>query len=298
MASHLLVPLDGSHLAEAALPVAETLARLLPARITLLHILEENPAELIHGEKHLTGADEAGDYLAELRQHILPEDLDVALHVHTIAASDVAEGIVAHKAELHPDLIVMCTHGPGGLSRMMRGSLAQQVVGMGETPLLLVRPEFLAKGEAYRLQQIFVPLDGRTEHEGGLALALTLAGVSHSRLHLLSIVPNILSLAGKHATLSRFLPGTTLNLRDIAASQLKDYLEIQLDRAREAGITATAEVCHGRISEQIVAVANDRRADLIVLATHGKAGVKAFWDNSVAVDVQTRTVKPLLLVPV
>jgi nucleotide-binding universal stress UspA family protein len=80
--------------------------------------------------------------------------------------------------------------------------------------------------------------------------------------------------------------------------QRPDYLEIQLDRAREAGITATAEVCHGRISEQIVTVANDRRADLIVLATHGKAGVKAFWDNSVAVDVQTRTVKPLLLVPV
>lgn len=298
MSFHLLVPLDGSNLAEAVLPVAETLARLLPARITLLHLLEENPVELIHGEKHLTGADEASDYLAELRRQVLPADLDVALHVHTAMVDDVAEGIVAHKAELHPDLIIMCTHGPGGLSRMMYGSLAQQVVGMGETPLLLVRPGFLPKGESYQLQQILVPLDGRTEHEGGLTLALMLAGVSRSRLHLLSVVPNILSLAGKHATLSRFLPGTTFTLRDIAAAQLKDYLEIQLGRAREAGITVTAEVCYGRIPDQIVEAANIQKTDLIVLATHGKAGTNAFWDNSVAIDVQARTVKPLLLVPV
>jgi len=298
MPTHLLVPLDGSNLAEAALPVAETLARLLPARITLLHLLEKSPADLIHGERHLTGADEASDYLAELRRKTLPVDLDVVLHVHSTTVNDVAAGIVAHQAELHPDLIVMCTHGPGSLSRMMRGSLAQQVVGLGDTPLLLVRPESLRRGEIYRLQQILVSLDGRVEHEGGLSLALKLAVASRCRLHLLSIVPTIHTLAGKHATLSRFLPRTTFKLNDIAAAQLTGYLEIHLSHALKAGVAATAEVCHGKIPERIVGVANDRNTDLIVLATHGKAGTEAFWDNSVATGVQTRTAKPLLLVPV
>jgi nucleotide-binding universal stress UspA family protein len=297
MPSHLLIPLDGSSLAEAALPVAETLARCLPARMTLLHLLEANPAESIHGDKHLTDPDEANAYLAELRRTKLPADLDVALHVHDSRISDVAAGIVAHQAELHPDLIVMCTHGPAGLDRIMRGSLAQQVVGLGETPLLLVRPELLPRGEPYRLGQILVALDGRPEHEGGLTWALLLARASSCQLHLLSVIPNVLSLAGKQATISRFLPGTIFKLRDIAANQLRDYLKIHLGHVRETGIFATAEVCDGKIPERIVTAANDQNADLIVMATHGKAGTQAFWDNSVAVDVQSRTVRPLLLVP-
>jgi nucleotide-binding universal stress UspA family protein len=298
MLSHLLVPLDGSSLAEAALPVAEALSRLLPARMTLLHLLEEHPSGTIHGERHLTGAAEASEYLAGLRREKLPTALDVTLHVHEATISDVAAGIVAHQDELHPDLIVMCTHGPTGITRMMQGSLAQQVVGLGETPLLLVRPEFLPHGEVYRLRQILVALDGRAEHEGGLKLAMALAGPSLCQLHLLSIVSDIRSLAGEEATLSRFLPGTVSKMGDIAAAQLKDYLESRLSEVHAAEIAATAEVCQGKIPEQIVAVADDRNADLIVMATHGKAGTKAFWDNSVAVAVQARTARPLLLVPV
>jgi nucleotide-binding universal stress UspA family protein len=298
MLKHLLVPLDGSTLAEAALPVAETLARLFSARITLLNLLEAQPEEFVHGERHLTEAGEATRYLEKLRQQALPEELTVDLHVHTTAVSDVARGIVAHQAELSPDLIVMCTHGPGNLNRLLRGSLAQRVVGLSEIPLLLVRPEFIPRGEAFRLQRILVPLDGREEHEGGLGLARSLAAASRSELHLLSIVPDILSMAGTHATLSRFLPGTTINLRAIAAAQLQDYLEHHLAQTRVAGIDATAEVRQGKIPELIVAAANEQGSDLIVMATHGKAGTKAFWDNSVAVGVQTRTMKPLLLVPV
>jgi nucleotide-binding universal stress UspA family protein len=64
MFKRLLVPLDGSHLAEAALPAAAFLALKLNAVLTLVHIVERNAPEEIHGDRHLTNADEANAYLA------------------------------------------------------------------------------------------------------------------------------------------------------------------------------------------------------------------------------------------
>src|SRR5919202_2263342 len=60
---HLLVPLDGSRLAEAALPAATMLAERLGARVTLLHVMERHAPATVHGERHLTRAGEAEAYL-------------------------------------------------------------------------------------------------------------------------------------------------------------------------------------------------------------------------------------------
>ncbi|MEZ4620068.1 MAG: universal stress protein [Caldilineaceae bacterium] len=63
MIQHILVPLDGSRLAEAALPVAMGLAAQLRTRVTLLHIIEQNAPASVHGEPHLTTAAAAHTYL-------------------------------------------------------------------------------------------------------------------------------------------------------------------------------------------------------------------------------------------
>lgn len=298
MIQHLLVPLDGSHLAEAALPAASVLARAVNARITLLHLLERDAPASVHGEPHLTGAHEAEIYLQTLRRESLPADLQVACHVHAPAVADVAGGIAAHLRELHPDLIVMCTHGPTGLGRLLRGSLAQQVVAHGSTPLLLVRAEAVAAGKPLALRHLLVPLDGMPEHEGGLVLATELAEAGKGRLHLLSVVPSTLALAGRDATLSRFMPGSTQALQEMAAASLEDYLKKQQVRLEGRGIETTIEVCTGKTAELVVQKAEAVDADLIVLATHGKIGTRAFWANSAAVRVQAETHHPLLLVPV
>ncbi len=70
MFKHLLVPLDGSTLAELALPAAAYLAHLLPARVTLLHLVERHPPSEVHHDRHLTNATEASEYLAEIRQRV------------------------------------------------------------------------------------------------------------------------------------------------------------------------------------------------------------------------------------
>jgi nucleotide-binding universal stress UspA family protein len=298
MIQHLLVPLDGSTLAESALPVARGLARSLGARITLMHVIERDAEESVHGERHLTAAGEATAYLDELQRRLAADGLAVDCHVHAAAVADVAAGIAAHQSELHPDLIVMCTHGPAGLARRMRGSLAQQVVALGETPLLLVRPDAMAASGGFSLERLLVPIDGRPEHAAGFELALKLAAAAGARLQLLGIVPSLPSLAGTQATLSRFSPAASQKLQELTCRGLQDYLDAALAAADFRGVAADAEIRPGKIPVVIAETADQSGADLIVMATHGKAGSKAFWANSVAGSVQARTHLPLLLVPV
>jgi nucleotide-binding universal stress UspA family protein len=296
MFKHILVPLDGSRLAEAALPVAGYLARLSRGRVTLMHVVEKDAPEAVHGEHHLREAGEARDYLAGVRSRFADAGVSWELHVHAPAAADVAGGIAAHGGELQPDLIVMCTHGPGRLERLLRGSLAQQVVALGGTPLLLVRPEAAAAG-AFTVHRILLPLDGTSRHEGGLPIALELAAACQARLKLLGVVPSGATLAGPEASVARFLPGTTRTMQELAAANLGEYLSGVRERADGKGIAISVELRRGDVAEAIAQAAADDGAQLIVLGTHGKSGTKAFWANSVAARVQGRTDRALLLVP-
>jgi nucleotide-binding universal stress UspA family protein len=298
MIKHILVALDGTSLAEAALTEAKVLARLLDAQVTLLHVIEPEPAPMVHGERHLTEPAEAEEYLAQIAEQFAAEDIPCQVHVHSDAVVQVAGGIVAHEDELQPDLIIMCTHGPGKLERLLRGSLAQQVVALGQTPLLLTNPGNREAGKDFQLRQILVALDGDAKHENGYVLACSIAAASKARLRLLSVVPEYSSLAGRRASLSRYLPGASWFLQRVTLENLKGYLGRLLNRAEEQGLEVIGEVKYGKIAKTICAVAEFTEADLIVLATHGKAGAEAFWANSIAAQVQGQTQRPLLLVPV
>lgn len=298
MIEHILVALDGTSLAEAALPHTRLLAKLLGARVTLLHVLEPVPPPLVHGERHLTKPAEAEEYLAAIAQQLTTAGIPCAVHVHSEDVTRVAGGIVAHEEELKPDLIIMCTHGPGKLERLLRGSLAQQVVALGQTPLLLTNPGYLAPEQPVLLRRILVALDGDERHEGGYALACSLAAASQARLHLLSVVPELSSLAGRRASQLRYLPGASWFLQRMNLEKLRIYLGRLLAKAEQQGIEVAGEIKYGKVPRTICSMAEDTDADLIVLATHGKAGAQAFWANSTAAQVQGQTVRPLLLVPV
>jgi len=298
MIKHLLVPLDGTSLAEAALPVTRYLARKLEARVTLLHVIEPDSRPLVHGEPHLTDQAEAERYLQRLVASLQTEGVTCDSHVHGETVPKIAGGIVEHEQELNPDLVVMCTHGPETLDRRLRGSLAQQVVARGRTPLLLVRPGTPAATEPFALGRLLVPLDGDPHHEQGFEVACELARASGARLQLLSAVPRFTSLAGQRASLARYLPGATWVLQGVTVENLRGYLGGMLERAARVGITAEAEVRPGKPGQLITKVAETSGSELIVLATHGKAGTQAFWANSVAALVQARSTRALLLVPV
>ena len=298
MFKHILVPLDGSNLAESVLPAADYLGRVLGAKITLIHIVERDASPSVHGERHLTSVEEAEPYLEDIARRSFSSEVSVEIHVHKAATSDVARGIVEHQHELTPDLIVMCTHGRSDVRDLLFGRIAQQVVASGRTPVMLMRPEGKAYKKTFSCRTLLAPTDGAPGHEPGLNVAFGLARATNSRLHLLSAVRTMATLAGRHATTGRFMPGTTQAVLELAQNELEAYLQRQISLFQAQGVSVSAEVRRGDPALVIVDTAAACEADIIVLASHGKAGMEAFWAHSVAARVLAKARRPLLLVPV
>ena len=300
MFKHLLVPLDGSRLAEAALPVAAYLAQKLDAAVTLLHVIEHDAPEEIHHERHLTDPAAACAYLDEVAQRAFPPGVRVQSHTHDTAVDDLARSLVEHTTELAtPDLIVMCQHGPSGLSDWLFGHLGDKVIALGQTPVLLVRPPESPDSPATTFSHVFVPLDGSPEHEQALPAAIQLAQACSSAVHVAMVIHTLGTLPGEKAAAGRLLPGTMAAVLEMAEENAEAYLRSVIGRLHEAGlISVTAEVARGDPAPTIVSIAQRARADLVVLGTHGKVGTAAFWAGSVAPRVSDRTKIPLLLVPI
>jgi len=294
MFKHILVPLDGSAPAEAALPAAACLAARCGARVTLLHIIERDAPATIHGARHLHHREEAAIYLDEIRHRAFPSVATVACHVHEAAMADVAGGIVEHEGELAPDLVVMCAHGRRALLEKIFGRIAQQVVGLGRVPVLLIRPP-VGSAATFDCRTILVPEDGQPEHEIGLQVAIDLARATGAKLELLFVVPTAATLSGSDAVSSQLLPSATRVMLELAEQGAHEHLQRHL--AMLSGVPAQASVLRGDPAHEVVGAAEQLAADLIVLATHGKAGSEAFWSGSVAAKIIRDCPRPLLLVP-
>jgi nucleotide-binding universal stress UspA family protein len=295
--NHILVPLDGSKLAEAAVPIAASLAQALNAPVTLLHLIEQDAPQEIHKEHHITQPDEASAYLQQVARSGFPTGVKVDWHVHTTAIKDVANSIVEHAiTEFQPDLIVMCTHGSGGVRDMLYGSIAQQVVAQGMTPLLLIKP----KPDTlitFKPERILVPLDSGPIHDASLPAARELASAYKSTVHLLTVIPTFRTVAGEAAAASSMLPSTTSALLDINVENAVEDLQEHLNELKQAKLQVTAEVARGDPATEVVHISEKLNINLIVLTTHRKAGAAAFWARSVAPNIARRTLIPLLLIP-
>jgi nucleotide-binding universal stress UspA family protein len=298
MFKHILLPLDGSALAESVLPAAEYLARVFGAKITLVHIIEKDGQAVVHGERHLTQPAEAEAYLAQIRQRAFAPETAVSLHIHESAMQDVAQGIVEHQDELAPDLIVMCSHGRGGFRDLVFGSIAQQVITSGRVPVLLVRPQAADGQKSFECRSILAPTDGRPHHEAGLLTAAFLAQATHARLNLIAVAPTLETLAGRQAATGRFMPGATRTMLEIVEDELRSYLGGMAERFQVEGVVVSALVGRGDPAALIARNAETTHADIIVFATHGKAGTKAFWAHSIGAKVLAQTARPVLMVPI
>ena len=192
-------------MAEASLSAAVSLARTFGAVVTLFHVIERDAPQEVHGQRHLTNPEEAERYLDEVAVRAFPADISVKRHVHGSEVDDVARSIVGHVEELSPDLIVMCTHGRGGLRGFMFGRIAQQVVGLDRTPVLLVPPATTEIPPQFSCNRILVTLDGNPDHEEGLRLASSLAKLCGAELCLIMAVQTVSTLSGEQAAAAKNL---------------------------------------------------------------------------------------------
>jgi len=298
MFKHILVPMDGSKLAEAALPAARFMAEKLRARVTLFHVVEKDAPSQVHGQKHLTGFEEARRYLLEVRKRWFGDVEDVECHVHETETDLVSESSISHAAELGHDLVVMCSHGKGKALHLLLGSIAQKVIAGVTLPVLITHPDELGEPPAFACRQILVPLDPDPEHEKALPVVKSVARLCSSDLHIATVIPTYDSLPPEEKISARTLPSTASRMLELACRDATEHLDLLVEALRNEGIQAYAHVLRGNPAETIAQAASDARIDLIVLATHGKTGMAAFWTGSVAHGICSRTRCPLLLVPI
>ena len=285
-------------MAEAALPAAAFLAEKLDARVTLMHVIERNAPKEVHGQRHLHSAPEAAAYLKDLARRHFSSRIPVNCHVHTTKVDNVAASIVAHGDELSHDLVVMCSHGKGAALHLFLGSIAQRVISLDSRPVLITHPTEAGNAPVFSCGHILIPLDGEPEHAQALPVSRDLARACAATLHLVTVVPNLVTLSGDDAMASRVLPGTTSRLLELSTQDSESYLHPLARKLLDEGFEASAHVLRGDPAKVIMDAALKARIDLMVLATHGKTGMDAFWAGSVAHKICSQSKVPLLLIPV
>jgi nucleotide-binding universal stress UspA family protein len=305
----LLIPLDGSALAEQALPYAQPLAQALGARIRLLHVVTEidahNPlaydistlyamGEVVAAQQQRyreswdTIREYAQGYLASQAIRLKDEGFDVEFDVRFGSAPET----IVEVAEQQAALVLMATHGYSGLRRWALGSVTDRVVQSASTPVLVVRGGSPAPAKPV-LKRVLTPLDGSPFAQQALPLAVELATCAGAELELLRALP----------PLTEANPAYPLDRAEMAENNLdvkREYARVELgEHAATLGaadLAITTVVATGHAAEVIVDEAARRQIDLIVMATHGRGGVRRWALGSVADKVLHATTTPLLLV--
>jgi nucleotide-binding universal stress UspA family protein len=293
---HILVPLDGSTLSESVLPAAAALAEAFAADVTLFHVMEERPPETVHGQQHLTEPRQAEAYLERVAGSPIFRNRRVEVHVHRPSTGDVADSLMAHARELSADLVVLATHGRGGLRDLMFGSIAQQALQRGTTPVLLVNPTLERKAPSFDPHTILVPLDGTPAHEAALPVASRLARAWGATLVLVHAVPTPQTLSGHQGAAGTLLPMAARAMLDLSEKGAGEYMQKVAEGLDREGISTRWSVGRGEPVSVLLETADRVGADLVVLATHARGVLESFWAKSLTPKLMQSLGRPVLLV--
>jgi nucleotide-binding universal stress UspA family protein len=141
-------------------------------------------------------------------------------------------------------------------------------------------------------------MDNDPEHAKALPVSKYLARACSATLHLATVIPELATISGDKAAVSKMLPRTTSQLLELTAQDANKYFQDLEDGLRQEGFEASAHVLRGDPASVIVEAAVSAKIDLIVVSTHGKTGMDAFWSGSVAHRICSQSRIPLLLIPI
>jgi nucleotide-binding universal stress UspA family protein len=294
----ILVPLDGSEIAEQALPVGASLARRAGAPLHLVSVQEPIPVA-VTAEAGQYGVELERESRAGLRRY-LSDVMETTRKTQGMEVEgEVLDGgvadAVADYVERHAiGLVVMTTHARKGLSRWWLGSVADRLLRRLSIPVLLLHPRELPQPTRFR--RILVALDGQIE-DPVLEPAIALGSLEEGTEYILFRVaeppmPLLTPLASSPSHLGR------LHLERAAEDAARAYLERVADRLRSGGLSVSWRVVRARdVPEQVIALARETGADCIALGTHGASGIERLLVGSVADKIVRGTELPVLVGP-
>jgi nucleotide-binding universal stress UspA family protein len=287
MFRQILVPLDGSPLAERVLPYVQAIAAAGNARVLLLQVVsspESHPAGDATTD-HSAAVTDAESYLRDLAKRFSPAATDWL--VEKGEATDVLLGAIPRGGI---DLVAMSTHGRSGIGRWVYGSVADAVLRHSPVPVLLASATMqLTRWRSDRPLRILVSLDCSTLSEAILEPACALADTLKANLILLSVAPLIVTPDPYGGMYLAYDP-------DQDRAERRTYLEGVAAKLRAPGRNVSIRDAFGLVDSTLVDVALYVGADLIALATHGSGGVARLLMGSVATSIVQRAPLPVLIV--
>lgn len=295
----IMVPTDCSGFDREAIRVALRIAGRSDAKIRLVRVLTSGAYFGVGDTKNGVGTSlnatkrERDQALTELyalaAECRRTADVDVTVSLESGPVTDALEGYAKRN---DVDLIVISSHGRGGISRLSLGSVTDTLIRRTTIPVLVVKPtaSYLNPEVRGAFKKIVVPLDGSPLAEQIIAPVMTFAVLEEAEVTLLNVIQRD-DTKQKQPELATKAPWWE---KDVAAA--KAYLAKVADRLRVGRIGVLSEVIVGDdIAEDIAAYAGREAADLIAIATHGRGGLARVLRGSVA-DALTRTARSCILV--
>ncbi len=282
MIKSVLVPLDGSELAEEALGYALPVAQRHDADVHLIFVISH--------EADATEDDEARQYLSGVIER---NNIDAQTHVRF---GSPADEIIETGDDLEEPLIVMTTHGRTGIGRWIYGSVADKVVHASDAPVLLLRSG-AGKLDGGNIQKIVAPVDGSAYSEAALSFAKAMAKTFDAELH----VTRVAETASLYSSLGyeTYAPGAGQPMSDVVeymVNEVHKYISKVTRDLKEEGYRVQGVVLEGFAGEELIAYERKVEPQLVVMATRGRSGFDRFIFGSVAERILKSGKTPVLMV--
>ena len=298
--SRVLVPLDGSAVAEQAIPYAAALAPGRAEIVFLQVILEVEPHRTLLGkiDVPVEEAERNGraQSLADLRETAARwAGVLAGEPAFEVAVGDAAEQIIAAATRLSCDAIVAASHGHGGIARAALGSVADSLSRTSPLPVLLVRAREDAVVGPATIDRIVAPYDGSELAATAIPVAVRVARQLGAGIFLIRAVDAMTYAPMPLAAEPFAAPLAYGEVMEEIEKGAEESLRTLAAELEATGVLVVHAVVTGPPGDAIVA--HTRPEDLIVMASHGRSGLKRFLLGSVAQHVVREGPAPVLLVP-
>ena len=282
----VLVPLDGSELAERAIPYAKTIARTKGSELILFTVSIASVEQLDRPMK---------SYLELHANELQSQGIKASV---AIAYGNVADEIVSFADKNNIDLIIISTHGYSGIKRWVLGSVAGKVLYGTSVQVLLTKSKS-PKVSQVELKKLLLPLDGSPFAEAPIPFIEELTKGTKTEIVLTTVCePPLVPSYGDRP----INPAWKKHRDELWAEtqkQASEYLNKVKTKLEKHGMKVKSQVIPGdlgRVAESIMQAAQTEKVDLIVMTTHGRSGVSRWVYGGVANRIVEESLQPTLLI--
>jgi nucleotide-binding universal stress UspA family protein len=287
--NRILVPLDGSDVAEMAMTPAVEIASVMGAEVHCLQVVTGLTLNLdpTLNQRIIRAREEMAElYLRSLRYRFSRPETEITT---STTSGSAASSIIDYAEKEDVDLIVMSSHGQSALSRWVYGNVAIKVLRRAPCDTLMIRP--LGTKELLPRKRVMVPLDGSPQSETAIRPAMALASAWNLEILLLRVSPPIFTDQDPVAN-HGFFAEIEEKLNEEAMAYLLEIKAVQ----EEDTLVVHVETASGPEAATIIDTANDNEVDLIVMSSHGRSGLGLWLMGSVSEKVLRKATCSTLVV--